>query len=108
MNSVSAGTRTEILENIEAARHEFQFQLEQVSARTVHGRGTEYRVALKFDGTATWEVFSPQFETVAKHNGWTRQEKSTHLITALQGRATDVLHGIPIGVTFEQTTQDRL
>jgi hypothetical protein len=50
-------------------------------------------------------VFRRQFETVAEHNCWTRQEKSTYLITTLQGRATDVLHGIPKGRIFEETLE---
>jgi hypothetical protein len=48
-------------------------------------------------------VFRHQFETAAEHNGWTLQEKSTHLITAFQGRATDVLHVIAKGETYEET-----
>lgn len=28
------------------------------------------------------------------------------MITALQGRATDVLQGVPIGATFEKTVED--
>jgi hypothetical protein len=46
-----------------------------------------------------------QFETVAEHNCWTRQEKSTYLITSLQSWATDVLHGIPKSATYEETLQ---
>jgi hypothetical protein len=34
-----------------------------------------------------------------------RQEKSTYLITSLQGRATDVLHGILKSATYEETLQ---
>jgi hypothetical protein len=48
-------------------------------------------------------VFQRQFETVAELNCWMRQEKSTYLITALQGRATDVLHGVQKGATCEET-----
>jgi hypothetical protein len=44
-----------------------------------------------------------QFETVAEHNCWTRLEKSTHFITTFQGQATNVLHGVPKGVTYEET-----
>jgi hypothetical protein len=33
------------------------------------------------------------------------QEKSTYLITSLQARATDVLHGIPKSATYEETLQ---
>jgi hypothetical protein len=32
-------------------------------------------------------------------------EKYTYLITALQGRAADVLHGIPTSATYEETLQ---
>jgi hypothetical protein len=59
----------------------------------------------KFNGNATWEVFRRQFETVAEHNGRTGQEKYTYLITTLQGRAADVLHGIPTSATYEETLQ---
>jgi hypothetical protein len=50
-------------------------------------------------------VFQRQIETVAEHNCWTRQGKYTYLITALQGRAADVLHGIPTSTTYEETLQ---
>jgi hypothetical protein len=90
----------------EAARHEFWSQLEQVRARAVHGRGTENCVGTpkspKFDGTATWSVFRRQFKALAEHKCWTRQNKFTYLITALQGRNTDVLNGIPKGATYEE------
>jgi hypothetical protein len=56
----------------------------------------------KFDGIAAWTVFWRKFEIVAEHNCWTHQEKFTYLITALQGLATDMLHGIPKGVTNEE------
>jgi hypothetical protein len=46
-----------------------------------------------------------KFETVAEHNCWMRQEKSTCLIIALQGRATNVLHGVPKGVTYQETLE---
>jgi hypothetical protein len=57
------------------------------------------------DGTTSWSVFRHQFETVAEHNGWTPKEKSTYLITALEGRATDALHGISKGATYEEILQ---
>jgi hypothetical protein len=50
-------------------------------------------------------VFWRQFETVAEHNHWLHQEKSTDLIKALKGRATDVLHGIQTNATYEETLQ---
>jgi hypothetical protein len=46
-------------------------------------------------------VFRRQFKTVAEHNYWTRQEKSTYFITGLQARAIDVLHEFPKGATYE-------
>jgi hypothetical protein len=48
-------------------------------------------------------VFRRQFKTVAEHNCWTRLKKSTYVITALQGHATDVLHGVPNKATYEET-----
>jgi hypothetical protein len=30
-----------------------------------------------FNGNTSWAMFRGQFETVAEHNCWTRQEKST-------------------------------
>jgi hypothetical protein len=50
-------------------------------------------------------VFRRQFETVTEHNHWSAKEKSTYLITALKGRAANVLHGIPTNTTYEGTLQ---
>jgi hypothetical protein len=50
-------------------------------------------------------LFRRLFETTTGHNRWTRQEKSIYLITALQGRAIDVLHGVPRGATYEKTLE---
>jgi hypothetical protein len=73
----------------------FQVAME-VEARAERGRGTgtgaSAAMTPKFDGTASWVVFRRQFETVAQHECWTRLEKSTYLVTAMQGRSTDVLH----------------
>jgi hypothetical protein len=52
-----------------------------------------------------------QFKTVAEHNCWTCQEKSTYLTTALQDQATDELHRVSKGATYEETLEaleDRL
>jgi hypothetical protein len=46
-----------------------------------------------------------QFETILQHNYWTRQLNSTYLITALQGRDTDVFHEVPKGATYEETLE---
>jgi hypothetical protein len=59
----------------------------------------------KFDGSTSWAMYRRQFETVADHNRWMPQEKATYLIAALQGRACDVLHGVPRGATYEETIE---
>jgi hypothetical protein len=59
----------------------------------------------KFDGATLWVVFGRQFQTVKEHNCWTHLEKSTYLVTALQGRATDVLHGVPKGTIYDETLE---
>jgi hypothetical protein len=71
----------------------------------VHGRGTGSDAGKakppKFDGTTSWAVFRRQFEAAAEHNCWMHHKKSTFFITALQGQDTEVLHGVPKGVTYE-------
>ncbi|KAJ4446044.1 hypothetical protein ANN_12730 [Periplaneta americana] len=49
----------------------------------------------KFDGTTSWAIFHRQFEATAAHNGWTPAEKTTQLLTALQGQASEILHSVP-------------
>jgi hypothetical protein len=44
-------------------------------------------------------------ETVTEQNCWERLEIFTDLITALQDRANDVLHGVPKGATYEETLE---
>jgi hypothetical protein len=97
-------------EMMETNKREFQAQLEEV--RAVAERGSRPTGACasaaqppKFDGTTSWEVFQRQFETVAEHNCWMHREKLTYLITALKGRAADVLHTIPTSATYEETLQ---
>jgi hypothetical protein len=94
---------------LETTQQKFQSQLDKVEARAEWGRGTGACASMvqppKFDGTTSWAVFRCQFETVAEHNCWMSHEKSTYLITALQGWATDVLHGIPKGASYEETLQ---
>jgi type VI protein secretion system component Hcp len=91
----------------ETIRREFQTQLKEVEAGAECGRGTGTGMGApkspKFDGTTSWAVFQRQFDTLAEHNCCMCQEKSTYLITALQGRDTDVLHGVPKGATYEGT-----
>jgi hypothetical protein len=92
---------------MEATRLEFQSQLEEVMARPELGRRqgmcTSTAQPPTFDGTTSWDVFRHQFESVAEHNCWTRQEKFTYLIKVMQGGATDVLHYIPRNATYEET-----
>jgi hypothetical protein len=94
---------------IEAARCEFRARLEVVEAKAKGGRGPGVYASMAqppiFEGTTSWSVFRRQFETVAEHNHWLQQEKSTYLITALRGQAADVLHGIPINATYQKTLQ---
>jgi hypothetical protein len=90
---------------IAATCHKFQTQLKEVEAEAKRGRGTRISVGVakppKFDGTTPWAMFRCQFETVAEHNCWTCQEKSTYLISTLQGWVTDMLQGVLKGVTLE-------
>jgi hypothetical protein len=94
---------------IEATQREFQTQLQDVGAERGRGTGIDAGKAKppKFDEITSWPLFRRQFETVAAHNCWTRQEISTYLITALQGRAKDVLHRVPKGATYEETLEDQ-
>jgi hypothetical protein len=76
-----------------------QSQLEVVVARATRGREpgvcTSIAQTSIFNGTTSYVVFQRQFETIAEHNHWSPQGKSTYLVTALKGRATDVLYSIP-------------
>jgi hypothetical protein len=73
------------------------------SERTGTGAGTAKLP--KFDGTTSWAVFRRQIENAEEDNCWTHSGKSTYLITALQGRATDVLHGVPKCAIYEETLE---
>jgi hypothetical protein len=103
------GTFYETRSKIEATKREPQARLEVVEARAQPGRVQGVCASAiqppVFNVNTSWAVFQRQFETVAEHNCWTRQEKSTYLITSLQGQATDVLHGIPKSATYEETPQ---
>jgi hypothetical protein len=92
---------------IEATWREFRTQLKEVEAGADHERGigTGAGAAMphKCDRTTSWAVFRPLLETVAEHNCQTCQEKSTYFITTLQGRATDLLHGVLKGAIYEET-----
>jgi hypothetical protein len=56
----------------------------------------------KFEGTSC-SMFRHQFETASEYNCWTRQKISTYLFTVMQGRTTDVLHGVTKRATYEET-----
>jgi hypothetical protein len=112
LSTVQAGAisnRQATFERTEAVKRDFHVRLEEAKEMAGHTNGTGNGSCAvtppKFDGTASWSVFRHQFETVAEHNGWTPKEKSTFLITALEGRATDVLHGISKGTTYEEILQ---
>jgi hypothetical protein len=97
-------------EKMETNKREYLAQLEEVRAVAERGNRPTGACASaaqppKFDGTTSWEVFQRQFETVAEHNCWMHREKLTYLITALKGRAADVLHTIPTSATYEETLQ---
>jgi hypothetical protein len=98
-----------IEDKIEATWHKFQTQLKEVStgAECRRGIGTDAGAAKppKIDGPTSWAVFWCQFKTVPEHNCWTCKAKSTYLITAMQGRATDVLYGVPKATTYEETLE---
>jgi hypothetical protein len=80
--------------------------LKEVEAGSECGRGIVTGVGAvmppKLDQTTAWVVFQPLFETVGERNCWMRQEKSTYFITTLEGRTTDLLHGVPKGVIYEE------
>jgi hypothetical protein len=92
---------------IDTTWRELESKITEVKAQAGHRRGTGTGVGAakppNFNRTQSWAMFQHQFETIADHNCWTRQEKSTYLITTLQGRATDMLHGVPEGATYEKT-----
>jgi hypothetical protein len=43
---------------------------------------------------------------MAEHRKWASCIKATHLLAALQGWASDVLHKVPKEVTFEEIIED--
>jgi hypothetical protein len=101
------GQITSIREDITCNERKFQAQLEEI--KTAADRGSRPPVCASavqpptFDGTTSWYVFRRQFETIVEHTHWSSQEKSMYLITALKGRAADVIYGIPKNATYEET-----
>lgn len=58
----------------------------------------------KFDESTSWMVYHYQFGVVADHCSWAAHENPTHLLTILQGQATNILHSDPAEATHEDTT----
>jgi hypothetical protein len=97
---------------VKVTRRELRTQLELFEARSELGSYRRTRTGAcvakptKFDGYTSWAVFRRQLETVAEHNCWTPWERATYLIAALRGRASDVLHGVQKGATYDETLED--
>jgi hypothetical protein len=95
---------------IDTAPRGLEVKMAEVEALVERGRGKGTGAGAaklpEFNGTTSWAVFRRQPETVAEYNCWTRLEISTYFITPLQGRATDVLHGVPKGATYEEALED--
>jgi hypothetical protein len=106
--SLDARTR-KLQEDLTETKNKLQARLEAVETRTERGTtpvaGTSAVQPPIFNGNTTWSLFRRQFEIVAEHNHWSDRDKSTYLITALKGRAADVLYGIPTSKTYEETLQ---
>jgi hypothetical protein len=105
---VSLDVRTRKLqEDLTETKHELQVRLEAIETRTEVGNAPAASAAPlpTFSRSTSWSVFRRQFKTIAKHNKWLREEKLTYLVTALKGRAADVLYGIPADTTYEETLQ---
>jgi hypothetical protein len=94
---------------IEETKHELQARLGAVETRTERGNtptaSTSTAPPPAFNGNITWSVFRRRFEIVVEHNRWSDREKSTYIVTALKGRAADVLYGIPTSTPYEETLQ---
>jgi hypothetical protein len=97
----------DFVQGLDIIWREFETQLNEVEGRAVQGvdgsTGTDTcRIeAPIFDRSTSYAVFRRQFEATAGHYKWATCAKATHLLVALQGSATDVLHGVPKEVTYE-------
>jgi hypothetical protein len=80
--------------------------LEEVKAVAERGSRPTVGTNAAFNGNTSWSAFRRQFEIVADHNQWLDREKSTYLITALKGRAADMLPGIPTNTIYGDTLQE--
>jgi hypothetical protein len=50
-------------------------------------------------------VFYCKFEAVVEHYKWAPYVKARHLLAALQGWASHVLHGVSNGAMYEETIE---
>jgi BMFP domain-containing protein YqiC len=98
-------------QGLDLMRREFETQLKEVEARAARrvsaNIGTDAgRVETpKFDESTSWAVLCLQFEAVARHYKWAHCVKATRLVAALQGEASDVLHGVPERAMYEETVE---
>jgi hypothetical protein len=105
------GVKKDLQKELDIRAQGLKVRMAEVEARAELGvgsrTGNDGRRANppKFDGSTSWAMFQRQFETVAEHNRWMPWEKVAYLIAALQGRACDVLHGVPRGAAYEETIE---
>ncbi|KAJ1518892.1 hypothetical protein ONE63_011505 [Megalurothrips usitatus] len=60
------------------------------------GQDSRDRVAPPtFDGSRSWAVFESQFNSAARRNGWSAEEKGCRLLAALRGPAADLVQTLP-------------
>jgi hypothetical protein len=102
-------TIASIKEDITSNNLKFQSQMKEVKAVALRGSrplvGTNAAQPPTFSGYSSWSAFRHQFEIVTEHNLWSDREKSTYIITALNGRAANVLPGIPTNTIYDDTLQ---
>jgi len=75
--------------------------------KSKHRGGTSHnRKALlpeRYDGTTPLTIFLTQLESCAKYNGWSLEDKATHLRVSLRGNAFYIIDDETLGeATFEQ------
>nr|XP_023016552.1 uncharacterized protein LOC111505893 [Leptinotarsa decemlineata] len=49
-----------------------------------------------FDGESSWSIYRRQFEAAAENNRWRNEKKTTALILALRGKASEILQNISV------------
>jgi len=65
------------------------------------GANTTTVKPLKLNGATSWAAFHGQFEAAAVQNNWTPNEKAAHLLSLLQGKASDILHTMLTEATYK-------